>query len=233
MRGLAILYFSLFAYSGFAQEIILPDTFQFYKPDSIQFVLALDTMNEKVFDSIDNPKAYLITNKGYYSSYVKLAIKEKKGYKVFVIGQYISPDRLKWERTEFTGYGTPELILIWQHYAGHSGWESSIHEHSGGIQIWDLDSIRLLMDFDNYYSAISWWQEFEEDSTHTLQYEERKLVNSGGESICISYKVSIQAKTVTIQEDAKCPDQEDNNYTVTDHKVYVYVLKPTGLILTN
>jgi hypothetical protein len=234
MYKLSILLFSLFALSGFAQEIILPDTFQFYKPDSIKYALTLDTINEKIFDSIENPKAYLVINKGYYSSYVKLAIKDKHGYKVFVVGHFAGHEITTVERTEFTGYGTQELVLTWLHYAGHSGWENSIHENWGGIQIWDLDSIRLLMEFENYYSAVSWWQEFEEDSTHSLSYDERTVVNSGGESTCSSYRVTIQPKTITIQEDANCPDQEDDNrHTVTDHKIYVYVLKPTGLILTN
>ncbi len=236
-----ILFFLVIA-TSFGQDqtestsfLTLPDTFTFHKAVNIQYVKTLNNIDGKIFDSISSPKAYFIDNYKSGGGYSwSIALKKKENYLIFnpfETGVYAEITDLKFERIDFDGKGNDELIIKWQFYAGHSGWENSVHERTSGILIWNLDNLTQLMDFKNYYSFQNWWTEYTPDSTNSLDYSEREIVERGGKYECESYKTIIKKKHVHIKQENYCPDQDDNNkYIVSDNNTHIYILTRKGLI---
>ena len=213
----------------------LPDTFKFFKATDLKYYSTLDSIKGIIFDSITKPTAYFIDtyNEGGYSWCI--AIKQKGKYVVFNPFQnssaYTETSNLTFERKNFNGKGNEELIIKWQFYTGHTGWENSIHERQGGVLIWDLDNLTMLFDYDNYYSLQNWWSTFEPDSTGALDYSERETIESGGDYECKSYCIKIEKNSLTIQQENNCPDQGDmNKYPILDKTIYSYELTKKALI---
>lgn len=208
------------------KEITLPDSFPIYKLVS-EWIPTLDSAHLVIFDSISNPKAYFGTTATYYSN-VYLLVQRKTGFDKVSLN--CSDDGFTFRRVDFNGKGNQEIVIETKDYAGHSGWENSIHEHWGYTIIIDPDSLNVLFSLENYYSLMSWWQEFA-DTLDSIPYEERRLVNSGSQYDCESYAVEISLNKITIRETANCPDQDDNNnYKVSDPTVYEYRLTKKGLV---
>jgi len=209
----------------------IPDTFKVHKAKDIEILSRLDSVKGKIFDSITSPKAYFFKND--YS--MRIALKRKNSYIIFnpfeYNTNYNTTNNFIFERQDLNGKGNEELIIKWEFYAGHSGWENSIHEREGGLLIWDLDNLTQLMDFTNFHSFQNWWSEYVPDETDTLDYSEREVIRSDSHYECESYEVIIDKNIVTIKQNNNCPDQgEMNKYPITDKTVYEYRLTNKGLI---
>jgi len=195
-------------------------------------VQSIDSLRGEIYDSISDPQAYFIGKTTWYLKEVQVAVKRNNEFLIFY--PPISASDLTIERVDFNGTGSEELVIRWTYYAGHTGWEHSIHEHSGGIQVWDLDSLRLLFNFENYYSMQAWWREFAEDTTGTIAYSDREEIGGGGESECTSFLVEVSKQKVIIRQNNHCPDQDaSTSFGVTDNEVHIYELKPVGLVRKN
>ncbi len=196
----------------------LPEEFLFHGASRIKIVTSLDSIKGRVFDSIQNPKAWFIdtyvSGNGYSWC---IAIEKNDSLLVFNpfenSNAYCETSGIRFSRKNFDSKGNDELIIEWEKYLGHTGWESAIHERSGGIMIWDLDKLRRYLDFENLYSLQSWWQEYEPDPTNKLQYEKRKVINSGGENHLEKYNVSIEPGYFIIEKDTTKPEDEIKDST--------------------
>lgn len=224
MRRILVIPYFLFSTVLCAQDqIAWLDTLPTFPIATTHFE-KLDSVSGTLFDSINHPKAYLFESRNWYENKVSLALKRHSGYDVI---EYIGnrDDKFSYYRTDFNGKGSEELVIYTESYSGHSGWTNSVHERWGTTTILDLDAERWLFSFQTYYSMITWWQEFA-DTADTIPFEERRLVNSGGDATCETYSILIEKKKVKIRETADCPDQDENNhYSVSDSTVYVYELK--------
>ncbi|MCF8298041.1 MAG: hypothetical protein K9J13_10890 [Saprospiraceae bacterium] len=245
LLSLTIIYFTLFSFV-FGQDDLYneylmnpPDTFKTYKPAEIKYVETLDSVNGNIFDSILNPTAYFIDTykpgKGYSWC---IALKKENHYLVFNPFENSDADcslnDLSFERKNFNDCGNEELIILWNNTLGHTGWESAIYEKNKGELIWDLDSLTKLFDFQNYYSFESWWTTYAPDSTDTLDYSEREVLDTGGESFCENFIIKIDKKKLTIQYDNDCQILNGNiEQKKTDNKIYIYKLTDKGLIKQN
>ena len=206
------------------------DTFPIFKP-AVRYISSLDSIAGEIFDSITSPKAYMINTYKLGNGYSWLiAVKQKNRYAVFDPFEnsgYAESFTVKTQ--QFDGKGSEELILEWSFYAGHSGWENAIHERTGGIHIWNLDKIEKLFDLGTYYSHESWWTQYSEDSTGTLFYDEREVINSGGESYCNIYDVKIEKQQLTIQKKT-CTIPGAIDTVTIDPVIHSYRLTKKGLI---
>ena len=186
--------------------ITIPDTFYFYTPE-IQLVPSLDSIKGKVFDSITEPKAWFIdtwipNDPGSGGYGLKIALETKNGFLVFDAWEqslaYASADNVILERVDLDGKGNKELLLRWEFYAGHTGWEHSIHERIRGIQVWNLDTRSRMFDFQNYYDKQEWWTVFAPDTTENLPYEEREALEGGEDYHTEHFDVEVGKKQIII-----------------------------------
>lgn len=216
----------------------LSDTLHFYYPKDIFTIKRLDSLPGKIIDSTSNPKAFLIESytPGEEHSW-RIAVKKKDAYIVFnPLEENIaySASHLVVRSLDFNGKGNRELVVEWENYLGHSGYQQSMHERQKGIQIWDTNKLIRLFDFDFYYSYQNWWNEYAPDPTGELDFPERKIINSGEEFICNTYSVLIKKKHLTILQTNDCPDQgEKNNHKITENKAYKFRLTKKGLVKEN
>ncbi len=206
-----LTYSSLLTVRGQTHEneesnLRLPAEFLFHGASEITMLKSLDSIKGRVFDSIQNPKAWFIdtyvSGNGYSWC---IAIEKNDSLVVFNPFEnsdaYCQSSDIHFSRTDFDSKGNDELIIEWEYYIGHTGWENAVHERNGGIMIWDLDKLERYLDFDNYYSHQSWWQEYEPDPTNKLPYEKRKVINSGGENHLEKYTVRIDKGFLEINKD--------------------------------
>ncbi len=243
---IVIIFLSIL--STFGQEgedngsfLIVPDTFEFYKVAETKYFSTLSSIKGRVFDSISKPKAYFIDTRspgdglGYMWC---IAVKRDNNYVVFnpfeKSNAYTQTSNLVFSRKDFNGRGNQELIIEWQFYRGHSGWENSVHERMGGIQIWDLDNLTRLMDFDNLYNLESWWSSYAPDSTDTLDYSQREVVNSGSEYQYEKYDVKVEKKIITIQKENHLKEESISDTSksgLVDNEIHTYRLTNKGIVL--
>lgn len=168
---------------------------------------SLDSIKGRIFDSISEPKAWFIdtwlpddpNSEGYGW---KIAMEGKDGFVVFDPFEqslaYASADQLSFERVDLDGKGNNELLVRWRFYAGHTGWEHSIHEHMSGLQVWNLDTRTRMFDFQNYYNHQEWWTVFAPDSTESLPYEEREVLETGDNYRTEHFDAEIRKKEIII-----------------------------------
>lgn len=204
------------------------------KPEVLTFIRSIDTFQSTDIDTLTNGNVYIIeTSRQWFGSRHAVAAKRVGGYAVFdpTDGSCDHPQSISFDTIDFNGIGSPELLVRWFDYLGHSGWENSIHERYGGAIIWDTDSLRILFRFQNFYSFQNWWTTYEADSTGELPFDQREIIDSGGEYTCESYDMKFGKREVTIMQTNHCPDQNEmNDYPVTDKTIYRYVMTPAALV---
>ena len=208
----------------------LPDTFKFappvpYLPVSIDSIPGVPT------DTLLNQEVYLFCYSNSYQKEWRLVYRLENGWmSVLLSSSYESPDYVEFTdsiKVDLNSDGMLDVPLIWQSYAGHTGWENAVHERWGGIIIWDLKNHQTLFDFENFYKLESWWTEYAEDTTGTLSYEERGVINSGGERECDYYEILFAPKRIEIKVTDNCWNQEEKE----DSPVFIYDLKGTHFII--
>jgi hypothetical protein len=211
--------------------LALPDTLMYFDAENVVALKSLEAVG-KIIDTLEDSKAVLIrTSAQRFGGSYAVAVPTKRGYKMFDLLSGEKADSVTFASVDFNGHGNNELVVRWSNYAGHTGYENSIHEHERNIRIWDLDSLRCLMSFRDYYSYQNWWTVYAPDSSGTKPYEDREEIESGGELRCETYDVTIKLKAVTIVQTNNCPDQgADNEPEVTDPSVYTYMLTRNGLV---
>ena len=195
-----------------------PDTIQFYYPAKT-FVSSLDSLQHQIIDSIKNPLCYLLNTRTTGTGYqCLLALKTKQGF--FLVNPfehsiaYADAYDIQLERVDFDSKGNLELLLTWEFYAGHSGWNNSVHEHDAGMQLWNLDNIIRYADFQTYYHFEHWWTNYEEDPMDTIATDEPIVLNSGSEFECERIDYQIKNKKLLLSFPYRCYDEaEDGSLT--------------------
>jgi hypothetical protein len=166
----------------------------------------------------------------WFGDIYALAVPAPQGSHLVQLANGHHVEEITVEPVEFTGSGSPELVVRWMNYRGHSGWENSIHERERGIQIWDMDSLRCLFDFVYHSSYQRWWTVYEEDSTGMAPYPEREVVDSGGERSCESYTVSVLERTILLQRTDDRPELGEDEAPAAPQPVIRYRLGPAGMV---
>jgi len=196
----------------------LPDAFYIEKAD-ITYYEDISLVLGNIRDSIENPKAYLIEDEGN----VMIAIKKENKYTTFhIVSRYCQEYEYEFERKNINNIGNDELIVYCQCWNSKSGLTGGFSEYSARIFVWDIDSYNCLLDFVVGFEYSSWWQEWSQED---LPYEEREIIDSGGESECYNYAIELEKMQLIIQEDEDCPNG------VYGKKKYGYKLTKSGFAL--
>lgn len=210
----------------------LEDTIlMYYPPCSIY--KTLDSIPGDTVFTLTSPKGYVIESHSNSGSTIFVALKVRSGYQVFDITPDASlPPELTFSTINFDGRGDDELMIKWTAGTGVSSWWGGWSEQSGGIAIWDLNKMRMMFNFQNYYSYNSWSNSYEYDSLGNV------IINDDdssyhGESSCENYDVDVSLRKITIQRSSDCPyvEQETGLALPVDSRTYVYELRPCGLVL--
>ena len=201
---------------SYAQEDIdgidgFSDSISFKKVDAM-FVTDIDSLQPFILDTIYKPFGVVIrTSSSDRNREISIAIKKKTGYQVFQVHAYnmfhAGDDSITVSRVDFNGKGNKELLIQYVHTSGRDmntfgsdGWEE-------GFYIWDADNTTCLAAFKNYGCYTSWWKEFDPNESDSLEYEDRTIIKSGGDSSCTSYRYSLKRGEIIFEKDTIC-----NNY---------------------
>ena len=227
--------FTCFAqYKDFKDSLSVPDTFKFNSNIKTKYVASLDSINGDIFDSITNPDAYFIYVHDTELYSWCIAFKKKEGYFVLNPFEYINVHgelrSLNYERMDFDSAGNDELIIYWQFYSANSWKRNGHHELLGGIQIWNLDNLVLLMNFYDYHHSTHWWNDYNDEKTGNEIEEDREGIDEDSAYSCESYHVEIANKLVTIRQTNHCPEITDDKVPIKDTTIYTFRYTDKGLI---
>ena len=227
-----------------AMMFSLEDAYPLFPVDTSFILASIDSLSEGISDSIPEKGLYVYgdweTKEWGVIWYLVTTVEE--GFKFLSLDYEDAFDHLQFYRdssavTDVNGDGVDEVFIHFESYLGHTGWENAIHERWGGLMIIDLENNRKLLEMDTYYKAERWWTVFEEDTTETLSYEEREVIDEGGEYECDFFTVEIGLNTLRVQYNLKeCINEHyDHDPTVElnqdDIPVYTYQLTKQGFIL--
>ena len=218
--------------------ISLEDVYKFAPPQLPVYIDQMDTARVEIIDTLNNLHSFLAKETiGPYDYSWFFYIREEDRYRKVMIAtrnaSYDSIEIIDSIQQDVNGDGQLDVALSWQWYAGHTGWENAVHEREGGIMIWNLKNGQCLFEFTNFYQMENWWTIYEEDTTGTLSYEEREVIDSGGDFECDYFQVEILPKQIRIQRSPTCNGRLDKTEIKTDEdlKVYLYDLKDTWFVL--
>lgn len=221
------------AQNSFDEEFSsLPDTFHTYHPKTF-FVVDLDAIGGKIVDTLNNPTAYIIDSFKSGGGYAtRIALKQKRGHLVFDPFEaslaFAMTSGLSFDRVDFNGKGSDELIIRWDFRTGHSSWQSGVYTSETGYQIWDLDNIQRYIDLITSGSLEQWWAEYDQDSTD--MEGEPVLIDSGNHYECFQLEVKLEKKRVIIN-DVDCETEEPQEGKQDQMNSRVYQLGKNGLII--
>ena len=198
-----------FELCDFEEHQSLPDTFHIRKAD-IKYYDDISSIRGSIRDSIENPKAYILIDGG-----VAIAIEKENKYVVFNFNDtYFAPD--KFERKDINQTGSDELIIRYWHSSGGGGHS----EYYSSIAVWDIDSYKCLLYFEDIYMYEAWAKKIDSDTEEILQ--------SAYGVVCYEYAVELEKKQLTIQlikesKNEKCIDVKGDKY--------IYKLTESGFVL--
>jgi hypothetical protein len=222
MKNITILLLMFYSVLSFGQNEIginLPDTIKF---ESLEYRIINNLKEFKITDTLAFPEAYIVNIE--YQNYF-IAIKTKQGFKLIPI---VDADKIWVSQEDLDGKRSKELVVKWQNYSGHSGWENSIHERQGGVIIYDLDRMLKLGSFDTYLSHQQWWSEW--SGPDSLPYEERETISSGSDYSCVAYELKVEKNIIKIWQTNVCPDQGDTKYPIVDTGIHRYIYRKGYLL---
>jgi hypothetical protein len=199
-----MLFVLLFAMLGApplrAQEngAVLPDTFHVRPPGVLHYVT--DTLGlGRAVDQWPLLGAVLLEAEAeWYGTNYVLAMKGADGYTLLNLIGNSHAQQVEVTWVDVNGSGPPELVVRYETYSGHSGWEHAIHEREWTLAIWDIHATVCLFEFQYITSVVEWWTEFAVDTTETLRYEEREVLDSGGENSYERFDVQVERERITI-----------------------------------
>ncbi len=130
-----------------------------------------------LLDSLPIPDHLLLQGEADGNYYIGKA--NKGGFTLFQlpdIGNIIQV-----ETHDINGTGQAELILHRSVRNGRSGWESGHAWHRETMEIYDVDQPALLLSFEYCQEQENWWTQYVEPEHDSIHYEEREVIETGGE----------------------------------------------------
>jgi len=209
-----------FELCNFEEHQSLPDTFRITKAD-IEFYDDISFIRGTIRDSIENPKAYFIED----DEGIMIAIKKENKYVTFYI-ILENFNEYKFERNDINLIGNEELIIRWYYQDSKGGFDEEFGV-SGGfaavnskILVWDIDSYKCLLNFEDMNEYDNEWQQFDLNTGN--------VIDSGRSTDCYEYAVKFDEMQLTIQL-----IKESKNEECIDVKgdKYFYKLTESGFVL--
>lgn len=189
-----------------AQEPLhLPDTIYFLEAVDESVLVSLDKVGT-IRQEVPELQATVIEVEGpWYGSRYRLGVKLAYGFTLLPIIGDDFVQEIDVIAIDVLANGHLQAVVRTMSYAGHTGWEHSIHERDWRVRVWDLQARRCVLDLAVGHSREEWTNTFTADSTGLLPYEERTMLSSEGEATCTTYEPSFLPRMLTLLRTDRCP----------------------------
>ncbi|MBC7865023.1 MAG: hypothetical protein IAF38_18760 [Bacteroidia bacterium] len=140
----------------------MPDTLEFHKPEFVRSEISLDSILKRTFYKTQNPTVYFFDKNTFITdNQIMMAVPRDKGFLIFTMSDGVfERSGMKFERFDFDGKGSKELIIRWKANWSHMAATYSTKSENGGTQIWNLDSLFMYLNNHDYYTQT--WKESED-----------------------------------------------------------------------
>lgn len=190
------------------EEISFPDTIFYGDVLDEVLLISLDKVGT-IRQEVPELQAMVIETEGpWYGSRYILGMKKEHGYELLPIIGDDSVQEIDVIAMDVLANGRPQAVVRTMDYRGHTGWEHSIHERDWRVRVWDLHARRCVLDLATGYSREEWTNTFAPDSTDQLSYEERTLLSSEGDAVCVTYEPSFTPGILTLLRTDRCTMEE-------------------------
>lgn len=173
-----IITFWLVLTLGFS-NILSAQESQLIPPKAItSSFLPIDSLHQYTFlDTLPSPTTYLLWDAAADQYFIGRP--QAEGFQLIAIEGEGYPMDATWR--EINGTGTPELLVHLSDRYGRSGWESGHASSVATLDIYDLDAPALLLSFTYCMVQENWWTQYAEPAHDSIPYEDREVLDTGGE----------------------------------------------------
>lgn len=190
------------------EEISFPDTIFYGEVLDEVLLISLDKVGT-IRQEVPELQATVIETEGpWYGSRYVLGVKKEHGYELLPIIGDDFVEEVDVIAMDVQANGHLQAVVLTMSYRGHTGWEHSIHERDWRVRVWDLHARRCVLDLATGYSREEWTNTFAPDSTDQLSYEERTMLSSEGDAVCVTYEPSFTPGILTLLRTDRCTMEE-------------------------
>jgi hypothetical protein len=169
------------------------------------------------YNALDNHLGFLFDiYLGGFSNEQRIALKRNDKFLSFpILSDYCNYREIRTEIIHFDN-ATDFLLIQYSESNGISDWTHGYAEYMKGIEIWNLDKIEMLANFEYYYSHLEWGEE---------------TVVGEPDISCNSYSFEIKDQTITFTEQNICNDFDEKlTITLENSKKITYKFTENRLI---
>lgn len=209
--------------------VTFPDSI---KPEQVEhyFTTRADTFHGDTLYEMCSGIYVLKSEAGLWEQRIRVFVRTKKGYNVFNgCPEELAAD-YSFDTLNFNGTGLPELVISWHYLWSQGGVFGGTTQEYEGLYIWDLTNLDLIYNLQNKTFDIWSIAEFGRDSAGEFS---DTIIRSSNGTDCNSWNLTLQKKKIILTWDTNCQPTDESEEVLPPpaQTVYVYELRPSGLVL--